>query len=170
MRALGLALAVTLFWAGGAQAKREQTFSYPYGRVWNTAVRMMRVDFSSPITEKDQESGYFLFDYPDSGKAYPGSIEIVRVMQSGVESARVVIQLPAMPTYVEQMMLDRLVRKLGEEYGDPGEPKHRPDNGPAKQPGPGNEGGAGAPGAGAQPQPGKPDGERGQPSGGTQRK
>jgi hypothetical protein len=158
-----LALAVTLFFAGSAQAKREQVFSYPYVRVWTTAVRMMRVDFSSPITEKDQESGYFLFDYPDSGKSYPGSVEIVRVTEAGLERARVVVTLEAMPSYVEQMLLDRLTRKLGEEYGEPSEVKHRPDNGPSK-PGEG-QGGPGA--SGSQQQPGKPDGQQPKAQGGS---
>jgi hypothetical protein len=116
---LGLALAVLLLWVGGAQAKREQAYAYPFSRVWTAAVRMLRVDFESPITEKDKDSGYFLFDYPDSGKNLPGSVEVVRVVQNGVESVRVVITVSAMPTYVEQMMLDRLARKLGEDFGDP---------------------------------------------------
>lgn len=119
MRMLGLALAVLLLWVGGAQAKREQTYAYPFSRVWTAAIRMLRVDFESPISEKDKDSGYFLFDYPDAGKSLPGSVEVVRVTQNGVESVRVVITLSAMPTYVEQMMLDRLARKLGEDFGDP---------------------------------------------------
>lgn len=123
MRMLGLALAVLLLWVGGAQAKREQAYAYPFSRVWTAAVRMLRVDFESPITEKDKDSGYFLFDYPDSGKANPGSVEVIRVVEGGVESVRVVISVSALPTYVEQMMLDRLARKLGEDFGDPETPK-----------------------------------------------
>ena len=119
MRTLGLALLAVLVWAGGAQAKREQTFAYPYSRVWTAAVRMLRVDFNSPITEKDPDSGYFLFDFPESGKSYAGSVEVVRVTENDVDSARVLIQLPGLPGYVEQMLLDRLTRKLGQEYGQP---------------------------------------------------
>lgn len=127
MRTLGLALAVALLWTGQAEARREQTYAYPFSRVWNAAVRMLRVDFDSPITEKDKDSGYFLFDYPDSGKQHPGSVEVIRVQDNGVEAVRVVMQLPAMPTYVEQMMLDHLARKLGQEYGPPRAPKSSPD-------------------------------------------
>jgi hypothetical protein len=119
MRTLGLALIVVLLWAGGAQARREQTYPYPFSRVWTAAVRMLRVDFESPITEKDKDSGYFLFNFADSGKLRPGSIEVVRVQDGDIESVRVVVQVPALPNYVEQMLLDRLARKLGQDYGQP---------------------------------------------------
>ena len=122
MRTLSLACAFVLLWAGGAQAKREQSFRYPYVRVWSSALRMLRVDFESPIQEKDQESGYFLFDFPDGAKQHPGSVELMRTTTDGVESVRVVITIAALPTYVEQMLLDRLTRKLTEEFGEPTAP------------------------------------------------
>ena len=149
MRMLGLALAVLLLWVGGAQAKREQTYAYPFSRVWTAAVRMLRVDFESPITEKDKDSGYFLFDYPDSGKTIPGSVEVVKVVQNGVENVRVVISVSAMPTYVEQMMLDRLARKLGEDFGDPETAKDAKPGAPAQPSAPAN-------GAGTKPETEKP--------------
>jgi hypothetical protein len=123
MRTLGLALAVVLLWAGGAQARREQTYAYPFSRVWTAAIRMLRVDFESPITEKDKDSGYFLFDFPDGSKSHAGSVELVRVQHAGVENVRVVLQVPALPSYVEQMLLDHLARKLGQDYGQPPAPK-----------------------------------------------
>jgi hypothetical protein len=119
---LGLALALLLASAGSAQAKREQVFRYQYSRVWGAALRMMRVDYESPITEKDADSGYFLFTYPQDGKDHPGSIEMMRVTDAGVESVRVVLQVPAMPSYIEQMFLDHLKRKLTEEFGEPTAP------------------------------------------------
>jgi hypothetical protein len=156
MRPLCLALAVVLLWAGGAQAKREQSFSYPYSRVWTAALRMLRVDFNSPITEKDRESGYFLFEYPDAGKTYSGSAEVVRVTERGNETARVVFQMPGLPSYYEQMLLDRLTRKLEQDYGAPPEPKQPDDEEPAPDGSKKREEGDGQP-------PAKPDGERQQP-------
>ena len=134
MRPLALALLFVLLAAGGAQAKREQSFQYPYSRVWGSALRMLRVDFESPITEKDQDSGYFLFDFPDGGKQHPGSVELVRSTENGVETVRVAIQVAALPTYVEQMLLDRLTRKLNEEFGAPTAPQ-KPAAPPAAKPG-----------------------------------
>jgi hypothetical protein len=116
---------------------------------------MLRVDFNSPITEKDRESGYFLFDFADGGKSYPGSAEIVKVTENGVETARVAIQLPGLPGYYEQMLLDRLTRKLSQDYGAPTEPK-APDepapDAPKKE-------------AGDKTQPAKPEQGRAQPDG-----
>lgn len=137
MRTLGLALAVAFLFTGHAEARREQTYPYPFSRVWTAAIRLLRVDFESPITEKDKDSGYFLFTYSDAGKQLPGSVEVIKVMDNGTETVRVVVQLPALPTYVEQMMLDRLGRKLGQEYGQPPQ-KPAPGSTPAQQQGNGN--------------------------------
>jgi hypothetical protein len=116
---IAVACVLVLLASDVAQARREQTFRYPFSRVWSAALRMMRVDYESPITEKDIESGYFFFNFPQNGKENPGSVELVRTTESGVESVHVVMQVPALPSYVEQMMLDRLKRKLNEEFGDP---------------------------------------------------
>jgi hypothetical protein len=101
---------------GTAGARKEQAFRYPFVRVWDTAVRLVRVDLESPIGEKSREDGYFLFEFPNNGKAVPGSLEVVRI---GDNEVRVVVQVPAMPTYVEQMILDKLQKKLTGEYGLP---------------------------------------------------
>ena len=118
---LALTCATLLAGVSGAQARREQAFRYPYTRVWETAVRLLRVDLESPIGEKNRDDGYFLFEFPYNGKPTPGSVEVVRVNDGAV---RVVIQVPAMPSYVEQMILDKLTKKLSSEYGAP--PEERP--------------------------------------------
>lgn len=144
MRILVLALASALLLPATAQARRVATYHYPLSRVWTATVRLMRVDFESPITEKDKDEGYFFFDYPHLGKQHPGSVEIVESRESnGRHSVRVIIQIPAMPKYVEQMMLDRLERKLLKDYGSPLKPpapkpveEPRPDSDkPEEQPG-----------------------------------
>ena len=128
---LGLACLLVLLAASSAEARREQIYRYPYTRVWSAVLRMLRVDYESPITEKDAESGYFLFEFPLDGKQNPGSAELVRTLEGGVETVRVVLQVPALPTYVEQMLLDKLKRKLSEEFGDPTMPnkKEKPGSG-----------------------------------------
>ena len=133
---LALALGLLLASAGSAHAKREQVFRYQYTRVWSAALRMMRVDYESPITEKDADSGYFLFTYPQDGKDHPGSIEMMRVTDAGVESVRVVLQVPAMPSYIEQMLLDHLTRKLSEEFGEPTAPATKKPKADGDQPEP----------------------------------
>jgi hypothetical protein len=120
---LGVGLSAELATPLTAAARRESTFNYPYSRVWTSAVRLMRVDFGCTITEKDRDDGYLLFEYPDRGKTYPGSVELVLVKVNDSEATRVVLQIPALPSYVENMIVDRLARKLEQEFGPPKEVK-----------------------------------------------
>ena len=112
-----------------AQAKSAYESSYGFDRTWNAGLRLVRVDMSMKVTEKDETNGYLLFDYksPESqGKAVPGSMEFIRSKENG--AVRVVVQIPQMPGYHEQVLVDSLARKLRNEYGDP--PK-RPSPSPA---------------------------------------
>jgi len=106
--------------ADTALARRESSLRYPFSLVWTTAVRMVRVDYASPILEKDKDEGYFLFSFVHEGKEHPGSFEVIEDAEDG---ARVVVQIPAMPSYVEQMLLDKLQRKLSQDHGAPREAK-----------------------------------------------
>jgi hypothetical protein len=133
---LVLALGLFGFAPSTAAAKREDSFRYPFSRVWTSAIRLMRVDLECPITEKDRDEGYFFFDYEDSGSKYPGSIELITTQVDGLESVRVVVQVPAMPSYLEALILDRLSRKLQEDFGSPNEGKAKaPTGGPESAPG-----------------------------------
>ncbi|HKP55569.1 MAG TPA: hypothetical protein VJV78_02550 [Polyangiales bacterium] len=109
-----------------ASARREATFSYSISRVWTAAVRLIRVDLECPVTEKDKEDGYFFFEYSDRGKKYPGSVELVNMQDSGGDQVRVIVTVAAMPAYVEGMILDRLNRKLEQEFGPPKAPSGKP--------------------------------------------
>jgi hypothetical protein len=115
--------------ASTVHARREATFNYPYSRVWTTAIRLLRVDFESQITEKDKDDGYFLFEFPDRGKSYAGSVELIATHKDDVESVRVVLTIQALPTYVESMLMDKLARKLVQEFGAP--PERKPEKRPA---------------------------------------
>jgi hypothetical protein len=106
-----------------ASARRETTVSYPFSRVWTAAVRLVRVDLECPVTEKDKDDGYFFFEYTDHGKKFPGSVELVSIQESGVDQVRVIVKVPAMPAYVEAMILDKLSRKLEQEFGPPKAPQ-----------------------------------------------
>ncbi len=125
-----------------ARARSTYQSSYGYDRTWNAALRMVRVDMSFKVDEKDEKDGYLLFEYrsPESGKRpSPGSIEIIHDSKDPDAPVEVIVQLPQMPQYHEQVMVDALVQKMRKEYGDP--PEHRP-------PPPKPEPDAGAPDAG----------------------
>lgn len=106
------------FVASDAEASAAYDSPYTYEQTFGTALRLVRVDLGLKVTEKDAELGYVLFEYtsPESGKrATPGSFEFVRNERGVLVTA----QLPAMPQYHEQVLVDRLARKLATEYGEP---------------------------------------------------
>lgn len=136
MRVLFFALALCLvpMVPNGAQARQKGEVAYPFASVWTTLVRLVRVDLGCAITEKDKDEGYVIFDYEDAGRTVPGTIELVRSKRGAQEVISVVVQIPAMPGYVERMVVDRLERKLREELGAPRQPA--PSTPPATTPAP----------------------------------
>ena len=132
--AVAAAIAVT---APVADARATYESPYGYDRTWNAALRLVRVDNNWKVSEKEESSGYILFDYrsPEGNKVTPGSIELVKV--PGPDGAvSVLVQLPQMPHYHEQVLLDALTSKMRREYGDPpvhkkAEPTPPPETGDA---------------------------------------
>ena len=114
-----------------SQAKKTADFRHTYDQVWGAAIRMIRVDQGYAIKDRDQAVGYFLFDYRDDGRTYPGSVELVRIKDQGGGSIRAVVQIPAMPSYIERMLLDKLTKKLVHEYGEPEPPPKKPSDSPS---------------------------------------
>lgn len=118
---VALAAALLAVFGGNAGASSAYESPYTYEQTFGTALRLVRVDLGLKIVEKDEASGYVMFEYtsPESGKRKSsGSIELVK----GKGNTHVAVQLPAMPQYHEQMILDALMRKLLAEHGEP--PKH----------------------------------------------
>ena len=127
--ALGVTAVISLS-APRADARSAYESPYGYDRTWNAALRLVRVDNGWKVTEKDDASGYLLFEYrsPESGKATPGSLELVRGSgQGSTSTVSVLVQLPQMPHYHEQVVLDALASKMRREYGDPPARKHPAD-------------------------------------------
>jgi hypothetical protein len=116
--------AITLT-APGADAKSTYESPYGYGRTWNAAVRLVKVDNGWKVSDQDDHNGYLIFDYksPSDGKVTPGTLELVRGRDDDAPVS-VLAQLPQMPQYHEQVLLDSLASKMRREYGDP--PVHKP--------------------------------------------
>ena len=133
--ALGCGVAAAIVFTGQpAEAETAYESAYGFDRTWNAALRLVRVDMGCKITEKDDQSGYLMFEYhsSESGKKVSsGSIEFIKPRDRDQESGvRIVIQLPQMPRYHEQGMLDSLVKKMRSEYGDAPQPRPKPPNAP----------------------------------------
>lgn len=124
---LAVALAAPVFVAlrsDEACASVAYESPYTFEQTFGTALRLVRVNLGCKITEKDAENGYLLFDYTstESGKqVHHGSVEVVR----GRLGAHVSVQLPSLPRYHEQMIVDALARKLASNHGEP-PPRDRP--------------------------------------------
>lgn len=107
---------------GRAEAKSSYDSAYGFERTWNSALRLVRVDLGFKVTEKDDAAGYLLFDYssPESGgKVVAGSMQFIREKDEGSYGIKVIVQIPQMPAYHEQVLINALARKLRAEYGDP---------------------------------------------------
>src|ERR1700757_3590039 len=106
------AIALSTTWASA-----RATYESPYGydRTWNAALRLVRVDNGWKVNEKNEPRRDLLFEEPWAGshKARPGSIELVRGQEDAVS---VLVQLPQMPHYHEQVLLDALASKMRREY------------------------------------------------------
>jgi hypothetical protein len=116
----GLAVTAAIVTTSPASARSAYESTYGYDRTWNAALRLVRVDLGLKITEKDQDSGYLMFEYrsPESRNGTPGSMEFVRSKEPN-SPVRVVVQLTQMPRYHEQVLVDALAKKMHLEYGDP---------------------------------------------------
>jgi hypothetical protein len=127
-----VALLFVLLTPSLASARKQQDYTYRYEQVWSASVRMVRVDLRLGVDDQDETIGYLLFQYRDTlGRPHPGSIELVRTQdERGANIVRAVVQIPAMPSYIEQMIVDRLARKLREEFGDPPVVRAPPREGP----------------------------------------
>lgn len=122
----GIAVAgAIVFTSPNATANSALDSDYGYERTWNAALRMLRVDLGLKVVEKDEANGYLLFEYRSSesgNKVSQGSLELVRPKE-GDGPIHVIVQLPTMPRYHEQVIVDQLQRKMHVEYGDP--PPHK---------------------------------------------
>jgi hypothetical protein len=137
---LGAALAMPAYVAlqsDEACASVAYDSPYTFEQTYGTALRLVRVDLGCKVTEKDVDNGYLLFEYtsPESGKrAHRGSIEVVRNKQG----THVSVQLPSLPRYHEQMIVDALAKKLVGEHGEPPRSKPQPPSPPPDDAGAGD--------------------------------
>ncbi len=108
-----------------AYARAQYESQYGFDRTWTTAVRFLRVDRGWKIVEKDDASGYIMFEYtsPESGdRKLPASFELVR----DSENVKVVVQIREMPSYHEHALINAFANKLRDELGDPPKRKKVP--------------------------------------------
>jgi hypothetical protein len=132
-----------------AHARSSIVVPYPSADVWPAAIRFLRVDRNYRVREKDQPSGYVLFDLPENKRTYRAALEMVKTTDDeGRASTQITCTITELPRRYESTLLDQLAAKVGEERGPPppapkppvaGElpPKeNHPDNKPDSKPEP----------------------------------
>ena len=112
--ALGAAL---LLLAATALGRTGMDLGYTKSQTYNAALRYLRVDLGYEVTERNPRAAYLLFRYKSVGQREPtpGSIEVV----PNGQRVKVFVNLPQMPKYHEQVLVDGLLKKLRTEYGEP---------------------------------------------------
>lgn len=101
-----------------AEARVSNDFSYTKQQTYSAALRFLRVDKGFEIVERDADAAYLIFSYPapgQNGKQAQGTIEVIEVD----DHVKLVVQLPRMPEYHEQLLADGLRTKLKRDYGEP---------------------------------------------------
>lgn len=129
-------LVALCFPSSRAEAKATYPSPYTLSQTYSAALRLIRVDNGFKVTERDPEAAYIMFDYEsaESGtRVSPGAIEMV----PAGDRIMVLVKLPQMPRYHEEVLMNALKRKLESDYGEPPEkskpkpppPKEQPDAG-----------------------------------------
>jgi hypothetical protein len=137
MQKIALVVALTLVSLGLAQpaaARTQMESPYSYRQTFGSALRLVKVDMRLEVTEVNAEWGYLLFEYvsPDSGaRKNHASIQFVESDATG--TVQVAMQVPQMPSYHEDLLLEKLKQKLEVEHGAPPEKKKKPKNDEGKK-------------------------------------
>ncbi len=105
--------------ASNAWASHAEESAHSASRVYYTALRYLRVDQHFLVVEKDEKSGYLLFEYPGDAKekSSRGSIEVIETDST----TRLIVRLERYPRYYEESIAAGVLNKLKEQYGDPPE-------------------------------------------------
>jgi hypothetical protein len=105
-----------------ALGRSEAEVTYTREQAFSAALRYLRVDLAYEVTEKDADAAYLLFSFPApelEQKSAHGSIEVVQTDRS----VRLLVSLPQLPAYREDVLKSGLLQKLRVEYGEPPRPE-----------------------------------------------
>lgn len=116
----------------GLAAKRRT--KYRWSQVWQSAMRLIRVDKGWTIQDSNQDAGYLLFR-EENTQDYPaqGSIELIAqgVKDSGA-GILVRAKVSNAGTHAAFLLLQALEKKLRADFGPPPLPKRPPEKAPGK--------------------------------------
>lgn len=118
-----------------ALIENRRVLSYPLEQVWPTAIRYLRIDRGFEVTDRDEEAGYMLFEFPvDGGRIGSGSVEMFATEDAaGRPSVSVAVNTGAGPVHLPNSILDGIAAKVRAERGQPVDPPKQEQPPPPKQ-------------------------------------
>lgn len=107
-----------------ALIENRRLLSYPFAQVWPTAIRYLRIDRGFKVTDRDEEAGYMLFEFPlDGARMGNGSVEMFATEDAaGRPSVSVAVNTGAGPVHLPNTLLDGIAAKVRAERGQPAAP------------------------------------------------
>lgn len=103
----------------GTRLSQSRVLPYPVDHVWGASIRYLRVDRDYAIVDRDEETGYIVFEIPLHGEAKGhGALEAFSTKDaSGRVSTQVQISTEAGPTHLPHTLLDGIAKKVRAERG-----------------------------------------------------
>lgn len=121
----------------------QRELSYPFKQVWPTAIRYLKVDRKYKLTDKDQDAGYIMFEFPHGPNGTgAGSLELLPSKDaSGRDAVKVMISTSNGPAHLPHTLGEGLTAKIKNERGQPAPPPpssppqgDKPNEGDKEQP------------------------------------
>lgn len=103
----------------GTRLSQSRVIPYPVDHVWGASIRYLRVDRDYAIVDRDEETGYIVFEIPLGGEAKGrGALEAFSTKDaSGRVSTQIQISTEAGPTHLPHTLLDGIAKKVRAERG-----------------------------------------------------
>ena len=116
---------IFLYLCAPLHAKTRKIMKWDYSTLYNTTVRLIRVDMNWEIVDKDKDAGFIIFKYSSKSKKFlRASIEFIREEtgenddageKSLATSVIIQVSIPGVSSVEERMLIDDLNKKLHEE-------------------------------------------------------
>ena len=118
----------------GTRLSQSRVLPYPVDHVWGAAIRYLRVDRDYAIVDRDEETGYIVFEIPLAGDAKGrGALEAFATSDaSGRSSTQLQISTEAGPTHLPHTLLEGIAKKVKAERGQAPAPTPKPPAAPPK--------------------------------------
>ena len=113
----------------GTRLSQSRVLPYPVEHVWGAAIRYLRVDRDYTIVDRDEETGYIVFEIPlGRDTKARGALEAFATTDaSGRASTQLQISTEAGPTHLPHTLLEGIAKKVKAERGQaPSAPAPRP--------------------------------------------